>query len=182
MKRYLVPTKRASRGAATSPTTGEAARDRTVKAARPVDENMLADGSVETETSNDFRDRGQEAAHPRLQERGRPSRALISVASGDFSACSPRCQCFRNGLDIGSHCWIIPEPVDAGGGEAYWRGNMAPRGTPGSRWNMTTEHYPEDDKTGFSPSLRPGRGAPIGWYWWTWRLPWGDCSWWIDGE
>lgn len=49
MKRYLVPTKRASREAATSPTTGEAARDRTVKAARAVDENMLADGSVETD-------------------------------------------------------------------------------------------------------------------------------------
>lgn len=85
MKRYLVPTKRASRGVATSPTTGEAARDRTVKAARPVDENMLADGIVEAGTSSNFRDREQEAAHPRLQERGRPSRALISVASGDLS-------------------------------------------------------------------------------------------------
>lgn len=112
------------------------------------------------------------------KDQGRPPRTLISVPSEHGDLClrvPPRCQCSRSGLDIGSHCWIIPEPVNAGGGGAYWRGNMAPRGTPGSRWNMATEHYPEDDKTGFSPSLRPGRGAPIGWCWWAWWLPWGYC-------
>ena len=51
---------------------------------------MLADGSDKTDTSNSFRDQGYEAAHPRLQERGRPSRTLISVASGDLSLRDPR--------------------------------------------------------------------------------------------
>ena len=127
MNMYLVPVKRASRGAATSPATGEATTDSRVKAARPLDGNILTDCDVETEkrqeTSNGCRDRGREAAQAPVQERGRAWRALISAASGDLAMrSSPRCWCIRGGFDIGSHRWVVPGLVGGDGEVAYWRG------------------------------------------------------------